>query len=455
MGNLLQWTGDHKSAILAFEAALAIQNRLMREHPFNINYVDSLATTYNNLGTVLHLSGNRSEARKALDSALEILESANRANPSVVSVSRMRAGTHVNRGILLQVMTDLGSARQDYDAAVKILEPLVREHPNTPEYTFDLARALLNRGTLLQLTRSIDARSSLESAFALWRKLAQQHPESPDNASGLGASLHNLAILDFADERLEDADKRSLEALAWQRKALEPNPTHPMYLALLKRNLALRIMVCSRMNNSDGAAEARRQLAELDATSPTNPGLDARLTAVLRGDQPSDQTERIKLAYLAYERKLYGASASLFAKALETEATLIDDRRAQHCYNAACAAALAGCGHGEDNSPPDETTRDKLRGQALAWLEAELTIWSKQLESASDNQRAAIVKTLQWWKQDPDLAGVRDAEALAKLPESERIGWETLWANLDTLIDDKVLTDPDTVFPVDPFVGIR
>jgi hypothetical protein len=38
---------------------------------------------------------------------------------------------------------------------------------------------------------------------------------------------------------------------------------------------------------------------------------------------------------------------------------------------------------------------------------------------------------LQHWKQDTDLTGVREADALARLPEAERKQWETLWADVD------------------------
>ena len=54
-----------------------------------------------------------------------------------------------------------------------------------------------------------------------------------------------------------------------------------------------------------------------------------------------------------------------------------DDRLTQHCYNAARAAALAAAGQGQDEPPLDEAAKAKLRRQALDWLKAELTAWSK------------------------------------------------------------------------------
>jgi len=38
------------------------------------------------------------------------------------------------------------------------------------------------------------------------------------------------------------------------------------------------------------------------------------------------------------------------------------------------------------------------------------------------------------WQTDADLAGVRDKEALAKLPAEERQRWQQLWADVAALL---------------------
>jgi hypothetical protein len=39
------------------------------------------------------------------------------------------------------------------------------------------------------------------------------------------------------------------------------------------------------------------------------------------------------------------------------------------------------------------------------------------------------------WLNDPDFAGVRGPDALAKLPEAERQEWQKLWADVQRLLD--------------------
>ena len=54
--------------------------------------------------------------------------------------------------------------------------------------------------------------------------------------------------------------------------------------------------------------------------------------------------------------------------------------------------------------------------------------------AAEPGNRALVAKTLGHWKADADLAGVRDADALAKLPEAERAEWQALWDEVDALL---------------------
>jgi hypothetical protein len=44
------------------------------------------------------------------------------------------------------------------------------------------------------------------------------------------------------------------------------------------------------------------------------------------------------------------------------------------------------------------------------------------------------VQQMQHWQQDPDFAGVRGDEALARLPEAERPQWQKLWADVAELL---------------------
>src|SRR5262249_41486470 len=97
-------------------------------------------------------------------------------------------------------------------------------------------------------------------------------------------------------------------------------------------------------------------------------------------------------------------------------------------------AALAAAGQGQDEPPPEDAAKAKLRLQALAWLRADLALWTQRLESGQSAARAAVQQMMKHWQQDPDLAGIRDAAALAKLPPNERAALPTLWAGVTALL---------------------
>jgi hypothetical protein len=156
---------------------------------------------------------------------------------------------------------------------------------------------------------------------------------------------------------------------------------------------------------------------------------------VLRGgDTPRDGPERLTFAQLCIDNRLYAAAARLFAEALEADPKLGDDRQAQHRYIAAGAAALAIALKGKDDPPPDEVARTNLRRQALAWLRAERAAWAKLLESGPPQARPVIAQTVRHWQEDTALAGLRDRDALDKLPVEEQEAWRALWADVEALL---------------------
>ena len=120
--------------------------------------------------------------------------------------------------------------------------------------------------------------------------------------------------------------------------------------------------------------------------------LEGKLSKVLSGqDRPADAAERAELASVAGRKGLHAASARLFAEAFAERPALADDLASSRRYNAACHAALAGCGKGRDEPPPGPADRAQLRAQALGWLKADLAAWARHLDGGPTPARAAIV----------------------------------------------------------------
>jgi hypothetical protein len=174
--------------------------------------------------------------------------------------------------------------------------------------------------------------------------------------------------------------------------------------------------------------------AAVAASDPRKVALDERLASVVKGAKPRDDAERLALAQRAVETIQFATAAGLWAEAFANNPQLTDDRQAQYRYNASCAALLAAAGQGKDNPPADHAARAKFRGQALDWLKAELATWKSVSALVEPGKKETVAKNLVHWKDDTDLASIRDEKELAKLPRKERSEWQSFWADVDTLL---------------------
>jgi tetratricopeptide (TPR) repeat protein len=296
------------------------------------------------------------------------------------------------------------------DHAVAVLRQAQRRHPLDFWINYQLGWTLL-----LTLWHPEEAVGYCQVAVAI-------RPGSAEAHSLLGFCLTELGALDAAIAALQQAialdprfelphrhmgsalaGKGKLdEAIACFKKALELDPDD------FERNL-LRTSLASLEKDAEAkqrAAQEGKMLAE-----------------ILRGElRPVDAGERAEFARLCLAHGYNVAAARLCQEGFA-------DLGTPARYNAACAAALAGCGKGKDAAKLDDQERVRLRQQALTWLRADLTLRAKQAGSSQLKDRAAAEKALQHWLEDPDFAGVR-GEALAKLPEVERQAWRTLWADV-------------------------
>jgi eukaryotic-like serine/threonine-protein kinase len=159
------------------------------------------------------------------------------------------------------------------------------------------------------------------------------------------------------------------------------------------------------------------------------------LPAFLEGKyQPRDNVERLALVGACQFRGRRAAEAGLLAAAFAADAKLAEDPVAGLRYRAARAAAVAGCGGGADGAALSEPERTRWRRQAVAWLRLDLAAWTKRLEAAQTADRALVQKALARWREDPDLAGLRDENALERLPPPEREECRSLWQGVADLL---------------------
>jgi tetratricopeptide (TPR) repeat protein len=415
-----------------------------------------LAVAHANLGVLLRARGRLAEAEASHRKALEL-------RPDDARI-------HCNLGNALLSQGKVQEAEAAFRKAVQLrpddavsfvnLGVALREQKRLPE-----AEAALRKATQLQPDLA-EAHDNLGSILHDQRKLPEAEAairKAIELRPNLAAARHNLGVV------LRDRGKLP-EAEAAFRKAIELRPDY----ALAHHNLGNILQAQRKLPEAEAALRKALELQPDDAASHCNLGgvlqaqgkltaalaelrrgdelgsrqrgwtypspqwvknaerlvaLDARLPSVLSGQaQPADAAEQLGLAQLCQKpyKRLHAASARFYVAAFAAQPRLADDVPAGHRHDAACAAALAGCGQGDDRPSPDAKERGRWRQQALDWLRADLAWWRQRVETG----QAQDLSTLRRWLEDPDLAGVRGEPALAQLPEAEREPWRRLWADV-------------------------
>jgi serine/threonine-protein kinase len=183
-----------------------------------------------------------------------------------------------------------------------------------------------------------------------------------------------------------------------------------------------------------GDTERRARQRQLDLCDSLLP-LSADLPAILAGKKRPEKvsTQRALAEWCLKHRRLTATAAHFYDAAFSAQPSLAEDLEAANRPDAACAAALAGCGVGADVAELGEEKRAALRKQALDWLTAEYNAWAERHRSDKPGQRTVVATAVRSWQQNQDLSGVRDEPSLAKLPADERRAWQALWARIATL----------------------
>src|SRR5262249_26850405 len=119
---------------------------------------------------------------------------------------------------------------------------------------------------------------------------------------------------------------------------------------------------------------------------------ESKLPAVLAGkERPTDASTQCALAEWCLKHKRRTATAAgFYASALAMQQSLADDLEAGNRFHAACAAALAGCGVGEDVAELDGEQRAALRKSAHDWLTAEYNACAERHRAGKRGDRTAM-----------------------------------------------------------------
>jgi tetratricopeptide (TPR) repeat protein len=354
-----------------------------------------------------------------------------------IALDPKHARTHSHLGAILC------DVKHDYDGAVACFKKAIDLDPKYASAHHNLGNALSRKG-------------QVDEAIACYKKAIALDPKNALAHNNLGNTLRGKGRLDEAIAEYRQAitlnpkdalphynlgftlrDKGRLdEAIAEYRRAIALDPKH----AWSHNNLGRVLYGLGRLDEARteyrkavelGYAPAAKDLQRCERLLT----LGERLSAVIQGEQPpGDAVQLIDLADLTGRMNRYAISARLYTEAFASKPKLAANTNTWDRYNAACSAAQAAAGKGEDVRLLPDKVVVMFRCWALNWLRDELRDYALLADRNDAAQRREIQSRLVHWRRDPDLASIRDPRALEHLPENERIAWQALWRDVDELL---------------------
>jgi serine/threonine protein kinase len=415
LGALMQELGRGGDAEVEVREALKVAKQLTADYPFDAESRRSLGLCRSTLG-VLHLQlGRIREAELELRQGMRTWQELAEEFPTVPEYRSNLALIHFQLGNVLDLdPKQFGQAETEYRQAIQLQQPLVKQSPASQHYRHCLAESHQNLCQLLvKMRRLSDAETECRKAITIYEQLLKDFPDVLPEAVGVGGSYCNLGNLIAANGQPEKALEWYARAIATLEPVFEKETRFAMGRDFLRIAHLNRAEALDELQRHDEAAKDWDQAVELD-------------------ERKRAETQLWRAASLAKAGQ-HILSVRLYREAFAAQPALADDLQHQHRYNAACPAALAGCGQGKDADQTDDKERARLRRQALEWLRADLTAYRQALDKQPQKARAAILQRMQHWHQDKDFAGVRGPEALAKLPECDRKEWQALWEEVETI----------------------
>jgi serine/threonine-protein kinase len=381
LAHALQRKGESDEALVVFQ-------ELAQLRPKNGRHLACLSVA-------LRAQGRAQEARTVLDAAIAALR-------ETIKIQPKNVGAHFSLGSAL-------GRQGKHDEAIAAYGEVIRLQP-------DHVGAHINLGGIL-----CDIKHDYDGALVAFREALRLQPDAAGAHGNVGEVLAIQGKLDEALVAYHETIRLAPDD-AWANcvlgHCLRRKGQYAEALAHLQRGHELH---SKHPEWEAPTAEWVRQAEQMVALAP-------KLPALLKGQaQPANAGERLALAQMCADREWYVAAAQFWSEAFAEDPQRADDLQTGFRFHAARAAALAGAGKTQDDPPPDDATKAQLRQQARAWLQADLAAYAKQLDGDDPSR-------VEPWKFDPQLAGLRDPAAVAKLPAEEQAACKQLWTDVEALL---------------------
>jgi serine/threonine protein kinase/Flp pilus assembly protein TadD len=467
----------YQEAFEAFNKALALNDRLANAYSgrgrlwVKLGEFDKAIADFHK---AIDCDAEFIEAHYSLGSALigkKLFDQALKSYETALGLDPKRLSLHLDVGLVYadwaRHQVSQGKPASAYDmldkAIAKFKETIALKH-DYPEAWYVLGNALRDRGqmkaALAAFDKAIEFKPKYVDAYynrgnMLRRSgqydsaIASYHAALKADGDHLGACMNlSATLIDLG--KFAESERVLRDAQA--RKKDDANLTFNIAVALDRQGRfdeAVEVLE-QGLKKLPAEGKDRKDFEKLSALYRQFRDLHQRLPAFLSGkEKPASAEQRLLLAKVCLNTHHYGAAVRFFQEAFAAQPASANDLGKGYRFDAARAAACAGCGLGKDHLSADSGTPDRTRGtdpkaaqaeqqarwrqQALEWLQADLKLWSQRYNKEGAGAAPAVIQALQRWRHHLQFAGVRGV-ALDTLPRGERVEWGQFWADVDALL---------------------
>lgn len=185
--SFLNPTEDLEQAEYYNSEALAIHKRLLALDSSGVKPLSDLATCYNHRGAIFSKHDRIADAMEAYEAATALQERLVQRAPTIVHYQEELAVSYNNLGQML-VASSRDKAKARFDQANAILTSLVQVAPDSPRYRAQQGGVLANLGPLLEEEHPADARAAYEQAIEYQTSALELAPQIIDFRIWLSSS---------------------------------------------------------------------------------------------------------------------------------------------------------------------------------------------------------------------------------------------------------------------------
>jgi tetratricopeptide (TPR) repeat protein len=315
----------------------SISEQLVKEHPFDPQLLDSLASSTLSMGVLCYDSDKFAEAEKYFGEAQRNYAKLLGPYPNIPAYRSEHGRSTHGLARSLKEQGKLGEARQVLEGGEALLEKLSVDFPDAVAYRIDLLKSRIDHANLLADAGELSEATAI--AEKAWRETAEgdnRLKPKPDVQSHWLKLRNNLADYAWRAGQREEAVKGFYAAIAIGEQLAADHPTALDYRATLAGVRANTARLLHQLGRNDEAQVIVQKMladyAELAAAEPGKSRWTINKTWAL-----------VRQAQVCPERNNEKAVSRIWTEAVATANRLVDDFGDQPTAVAAAAWFFALC----------------------------------------------------------------------------------------------------------------